>query len=138
MLPVRLFHPSGVRLPVLACALLLLAGSVACSRSGASPHEEGEPDAAQLFERACARCHASDGSGGLAMVPNGPRPIDLRQEAWQESRSDAEIVSAIRDGRGAMPPFHDVLREREVVALARYVRQLRAPGAASGGATPAP
>jgi len=30
------------------------------------------------------------------MAANGPRPINLRDSAWQASRSDAEILAAIR------------------------------------------
>jgi mono/diheme cytochrome c family protein len=58
------------------------------------------------------------------MAANGPRPVDLRDAAWQASRSDLELRSAIRDGRGAMPPFNDVLTPAEIAALTRYVRQL--------------
>jgi len=35
-----------------------------------------------------------------------------------------ELTAAIRDGRGAMPPFNDVLSGGEIAALAAYVRQL--------------
>ena len=54
----------------------------------------------------------------------GPRPIDFRSADWQRSRSDMELTAAIRDGRGAMPPFNDVLSGGEIAALAAYVRQL--------------
>jgi mono/diheme cytochrome c family protein len=84
-------------------------------------------DARALFAQACAKCHAEDGSGGLPTVPNGPRPADLRAAEWQRSRADAEIVAAIKDGRGAMPPFADVLTTDQISALASYVRTLKRP-----------
>lgn len=56
------------------------------------------------------------------MVANGPKPTSFRDTTWQASRSDEEIRLAIRDGRGAMPPFHDVLKPAELDALAQHVR----------------
>jgi mono/diheme cytochrome c family protein len=58
------------------------------------------------------------------MAANGPRPVNFHDPAWQASRTDAEVASAIRDGRGAMPPFADVLKPDEIAALAVYVRSL--------------
>ena len=104
-------------------AFVLCAGA-ACSRPAA---ERTPVDASALFAQACAKCHAADGTGGLPMAVNGPRPTDLTTAEWQRSRSDVEIVSAIRNGRGAMPPFQDVLSSQQVDALGAYVRTLKRP-----------
>jgi mono/diheme cytochrome c family protein len=61
------------------------------------------------------------------MVADGPRPIDLTAGDWQRSRSDQELVAAIRNGRGAMPPFGDVLTNEQINALGAYVRTLKRP-----------
>lgn len=61
------------------------------------------------------------------MVANGPRPTNFHDATWQASRSDLEIATAIRDGRGSMPPFNDVLNPDEITTLARYVRAMGAP-----------
>jgi len=58
------------------------------------------------------------------MAAGGPRPIDLRRADWQVSRSDEEIAAAVRDGRGAMPSFSDVLTPAEIDALTRHVRAM--------------
>lgn len=58
------------------------------------------------------------------MAANGPRPTSFHDASWQAARADAEIVAAIRDGRGAMPPFSDVLHREEILALASYIRSL--------------
>jgi mono/diheme cytochrome c family protein len=109
------------------CGLALLFGAgAACSRS--SPAAERTPvDASALFAQACAKCHADDGTGGLPMAVNGPRPADLTTADWQRSRTDAEIVAAIRHGRGAMPPFQDVLTPPQIDALGAHVRTLKRP-----------
>jgi cytochrome c6 len=110
-----------------ACLLTvaLAASPFACARSAPAAEQPPAADGRQLFEQACARCHGADGSGGLPTVANGPRPIDLRDPAWQRSRTDDEIVSAIRNGRGAMPPFDGVVAAPDLATLARHVRSLR-------------
>jgi mono/diheme cytochrome c family protein len=111
---------------------LVLAGAVAlsltvlggCARSAPASQDARQVDGRELFARACAKCHSPEGSGGLPMASGGPKPIDLRDPEWQHSRSDEAIEAAIRDGRGAMPPFNDVLSPEEIGALARHVRSL--------------
>ena len=66
-------------------------------------------------------------SRGLPMVANGPRPIDLTSPDWQRSRSDQDVAAVIRNGRGAMPPFADVLTAGQIDALGSYVRRLQRP-----------
>ena len=105
-------------------AFMMCTGVGACSRS--APAAERAPvDAPALFSQACAKCHGADGTGGLPTVPNGPRPADLTAAEWQQTRSDADLAAAIRNGRGAMPPFEDVLTSDQITALAAYVRTLK-------------
>ena len=109
-------------------AVLLLAcpGLVACS-SPAPAGDRVPVEGSALFAQACAKCHGSDGQGGLPTVADGPRPVDLTDAAWQRTRSDAELIATIRDGRGAMPPFADVLSDVQIHALAAHVRALARP-----------
>lgn len=106
--------------------VLTIAAAAGCARSSRASDGAPGDDTQALFDRACAKCHGADGSGGLPTVANGPKPIDLRDAAWQQSRSDEEVARAIREGRGAMPPFGDVLTADQVSQLARHVRQLHA------------
>lgn len=62
------------------------------------------------------------------MIAGGPAPRDLRDATWQSSRSDNEVRAAIRDGRGAMPPFRDVLTAAEQEAVLEYVRGIGRTG----------
>ena len=108
-------------------AVLALALVTGCARSAPASQDTTRVDGRQLFAQACAKCHAADGSGGLPMATNGPRPIDLRNPEWQRTRTDEAIEAAIRDGRGAMPPFAGVLTPEQMHALARHVRSLAKP-----------
>jgi mono/diheme cytochrome c family protein len=121
-LPVK--HRGVLRLALFVCTV----ATGACAGSAPAAQQSAHaPDARQLFARACSKCHSADGTGGLPMAANGPRPINFHDPAWQASRSDAELVAAIRDGRGAMPPFADVLKPDEIAALASHIRALN-PG----------
>ncbi len=121
--PLSLTSSGGaLRLGVLVCTLT---SGAACATQAPAGQSVSAPDAPQLFARACAKCHSTEGTGGLPMAANAPRPINFHDAAWQASRSDAEIIAAIRDGRGAMPPFNDVLRPQEIATLARHVRSFQ-------------
>ena len=83
-----------------------------------SPDEEKRAIAG-LYNRYCIRCHAVNGQG-VWDIPDVP---DFRNTRWQESRSDAQLVLIILEGRGAvMPPFRGALTLEEGWAMARYLR----------------
>ncbi|HVU32727.1 MAG TPA: cytochrome c [Opitutaceae bacterium] len=69
-----------------------------------------------VFQDTCARCHG-DGTGlASAGIPNFTDP------AWQAAHSDAELFSAIKQGRnGKMPPFGAVLSDAQISDLVRFV-----------------
>lgn len=74
-------------------------------------------DAAALYaSNKCATCHGADGKGKL----KGAR--DFTDPAWQKKESDAELASAIKNGKKPMPPYGDKLKEDEIKALVAYVR----------------
>jgi len=118
-------HRAAATLGLTAAIIVTTLAGAACSRS--APAERAAVDAKALFAQACAKCHAGDGSGGLPMVANGPRPIDLTSADWQRARTDAEVLAAIRTGRGAMPPFDGVLTVEQIAALGAHVRTLKRP-----------
>jgi mono/diheme cytochrome c family protein len=96
-----------------------------------------------LYNRYCIRCHGVDGRG-VWDIPKVPNFTDAR---WQASRSDAEFVRAILEGRGGapakrrdslklpppsrhtgilhwatMPSFQGTLALEEAWGVARYLR----------------
>ena len=114
---------SRAQVLVRVMALVFFVAAGAGSRD--APASERVPvDSRALFTQACVKCHGAEDTGGLPTVVNGPKPIDLGNPEWQRSRSDGEIAAAIRDGRGAMPPFADVLTADQIGALAAHVRTL--------------
>jgi len=88
-----------------------------------SPEEEKRVTMA-LYNRYCIRCHGIDGHG-VWDIPGVPNFSDA---VWQDSRSEAQLVRIIIEGRGAvMPQFRGTLSLEEAWAMARYLRTFR-PG----------
>lgn len=102
---------------VLFCTLL----ASGCSSSSA-------PDPVALgddtFRTMCARCHGEQGSGGLPMTPDGTKPRDLSDPAWQASRTDVDIEYIVRQGKLPMPSFKDALTPEQITAVVGKVRRL--------------
>ena len=72
-----------------------------------------------LFNRYCIRCHSIDGRG-VWDIPDIP---DFTDPRWQASRSDAQIVTILMEGRGAvMPAFRGTITLEEAWAMAHYLR----------------
>jgi mono/diheme cytochrome c family protein len=73
-----------------------------------------------VWAQRCVGCHAANGQGnGSAPVPN------FSADAWQKSRSNAELAASIAKGRGAMPKFD--LPASVVDALVAKVRSFAEP-----------
>jgi mono/diheme cytochrome c family protein len=99
-----------------------------------SPADEQRYQAAGLlYRKLCQSCHAANGKG----KPSRGIP-DFTDHGWQESRSDAQLLTSIMKGRGdEMPPFDDRLKQGEAVDLVAFVRAL-APKQASNPAPEPP
>jgi mono/diheme cytochrome c family protein len=85
--------------------------------------------AARYFRHHCATCHGEHFTGADArdLTPQIP---DFTSGAWQKSRSDAQLLVSILEGKGKrMPPFHGRLDREKARALVAYVRQAAAAGA---------
>jgi len=77
---------------------------------------------AKAYLANCAVCHGDKGLGdGPSAAGLNPRPPDLRAAA--ETWSDGQIAALIRFGRGAMPPFSQVLDNETLWSIAHYVRR---------------
>jgi mono/diheme cytochrome c family protein len=89
--------------------------------------EESTAHAARaLFIATCAGCHGRDGRGQGEALPPGAQLPDFTSEAWQRSRSDAQLAQMIRDGRGMMPAFKKRISDQGVDVLVQHVRRLGA------------
>lgn len=103
---------------------LSLAFVAACSTGNTAPDRAALGD--ETFRNTCARCHGETGKGGLPMTPDGTKPRDFTDPAWQASRTDVDIEYIVRHGKAPMPAFKDVLTPDQITAVVAKVRRLKA------------
>jgi hypothetical protein len=111
-------HRRHSSLWVLALAALLLAAPAVA-----------QPDARGVYERACATCHSSDGSGAAAAASEYPLvPVDFRDCRFASREPDADWLAVIHDGGPArgfnrlMPAFGDALTREDINAGLAHLR----------------
>jgi len=85
---------------------------------------KGKGGVAEVYKQRCANCHREDGKGLETL-----QPPDFTDSKWQSENTDKAIAEGIRNGKGVMPPFKEVLSPSQVNSMVRYVRAF-APKAA--------
>ena len=110
---------SGARFLLRSAAIVLVTSVIGSGCKRSPPPPEG----GQLFASVCSRCHGADGAGGLPVFDGGPSPRNFRDHAFQTSRTDADLVQTIRNGKGAaMPPFGSTFNDAQIAALVAQIR----------------
>ena len=80
---------------------------------------------AQVFTQRCVLCHGPDGHGdGPASKGLKPQPRNFHDAAYMSTRTDAELLTTIHQGKGPMPRWQGVLSESEMVAVLKHIREL--------------
>lgn len=95
--------------------LLAACGSGTSSGIEKQAVDSGIPDVQALYEQRCATCHGLQGN----MAMGGARKLT------ESALPKEEVLAQIRYGKGAMPPFREMLSEEEMTALADYVFTFR-------------
>ena len=111
---------------VLALASTILSSANALNQysTGINASVGSLADGAALYNSKCGSCHGGSGSGTAGWRSKG-QP-DLSSSEWQQARSDEQISSSIRNGKGKfMPAFAKKLTGEEISALVRQVRNFR-------------
>lgn len=70
-----------------------------------------------IYATHCAVCHGSNGTPIIPGAPNFRRMESLM-------RPDMQLITAIRNGKGAMPGYFGILRDREILDVVAYLRTL--------------
>ena len=94
--------------------LVLLAAGASAPSAFAADADNG----ARLYRQHCAGCHGSNGKPVLPAAPDLSRPMALM-------RGDLALLAFVKSGRGAMPAFAGVLKDREVLDVLAHLRTLR-------------
>jgi cytochrome c6 len=99
---------------LVAAAALCLALLCATPPAAASDVLRGS----ELYRSHCAQCHGPAGKPVLPGAPDFQQPTALL-------KADTALLAVIREGRGAMPGYAGLLRDREILDLVSHLRTLR-------------
>lgn len=82
-----------------------------------------QDDAAALYKSKCQVCHGADGKGG---TPAGQK-LGVKDFHSPEvaKMSDAELIEAVKKGKGKMQGYEGKLTDDQIKALVKYVRSLK-------------
>lgn len=72
---------------------------------------------AKLYAQHCLSCHGPNGRGSAPGVPDFSRSNVL-------FRPDGAIYASIKAGKGAMPGYLGILRDRDLFDVIAYLRTL--------------
>ena len=92
----------------------------------------GPANGGSLFTTNCAICHGRGGKGLGHGAESGPKVPDFSDPAFHASRSDTHLRKAIAGGgtavglSAAMPPWGQVLSDKDIDALVEHIRSLKA------------
>jgi mono/diheme cytochrome c family protein len=88
---------------------------------------------AGLFQQFCLVCHGPDGTGNLMRSAMPPIP-DFTNRGWHGSRSDAELLVSILEGKGTLMPANNSRITREQARnLIAYIRAFGPGQVVQGG-----
>jgi mono/diheme cytochrome c family protein len=90
-------------------------------RASAQPDARGD-EGLRLFQHFCLRCHGADGRGS-GMRESLPSLPDFTRHAWQQDRSDPQMLASVLGGKGTgMPSFGNRLGREQARSLVAYIR----------------
>ena len=76
----------------------------------------GDPfQGASVYNEHCVVCHGANGKGVIAGTPDFLQPNFL-------ARPDFEFKKFIKAGRGIMPAYDGILKDREILDVIAYIR----------------
>lgn len=85
------------------------------------------PQGQEIYTIYCAPCHGSQGKAdGLATHNLRVKPLNF-QDKKVSDQSNGALFWKIREGRGEMPAFKDLLSEEQKWQLVEYVRDISKP-----------
>lgn len=105
----QIFKIRFAKLRTLVCLLLMLG-------SGAS-YAADAIKGGGLYASHCAACHGASGTSVMPGAPNFARGEGIL-------RPDIFLLTAIKDGKNAMPAYQGILSDRDILDVIAYVRTL--------------
>jgi mono/diheme cytochrome c family protein len=86
------------------------------------------PDGKALYDENCKKCHGAVGKAPKTMQAKFPK-IATFDAAFVAARSDDSVVKVLTKGKNEdMVSFKDKMKPAEMLAVAKYVRELGSKG----------
>lgn len=104
------------RMPNARVAALIVAALTAASSIVARAGDTVR--GAEFYRRHCVACHGADGRPTLPTATDFSRPTSLL-------KPDLALLESVRRGKGAMPAYDGLLRERDILDVIAYLRMLK-------------
>ncbi len=97
-----------------------VAALVLCMTAGLLPAARASDigKGGDLYRKHCIGCHGADGRPVMPLAPDFSRPGALM-------KPDPMLLATIRGGKGPMPAFQGLLRDREILDIVAYLRMMR-------------
>jgi mono/diheme cytochrome c family protein len=96
--------------------------------SAAGTSTAGDDLGKKVYLERCALCHGPQGKGdGTAAAGLDPKPRNHTDGSYMNGRTNDELLTVIRNGKGAMPAWGTILSDQEIHAVLGYVRTLAQP-----------
>jgi cytochrome c6 len=90
---------------------------------GAATRAYAQDDPAALYKTKCQVCHGADGKGDTpAGQKVGAKDFHSPEVA---KMSDAELIEAVKKGKGKMQGYESKLTEDQIKSLVKYIRSLK-------------
>lgn len=103
---------------VCGCAAALCAAVFAGALGTAPARASDIMAGARLYQKHCATCHGTDGRPVMPGAPDLSRPEALM-------KADPALLATIRAGKGTMPAYAGMLRDREILDVVAHLRVFR-------------
>lgn len=94
--------------------VILAVGLMAFSPAHAADVIKG----ANLYKLHCAGCHGDNGRPVMSVAPDLSLPTALL-------KPDVTLLGAVQRGKGAMPSYQGILRDREILDIVAHMRSWR-------------
>lgn len=100
---------------IMAAILIFISNGESIAYQNAGKGKGG--GVAEVYKQRCANCHREDGKGLETL-----QPPDFTDAKWQAGNTDKALAESIRNGKGVMPAFKEILTPTQVTSMVRYVR----------------
>lgn len=89
------------------------------------PTPESLAKGKKTYAMDCAMCHGENGDGKGELAADVKNVTDFTSPDALKNRTDGELFSIMRKGKGDMPPEGDRAKNDDIWNLVNYIRSLR-------------